>query len=177
MGSHGYTTTYTNLSQQGAWHNGLCKEHRVDAGCVSAGRHASGARGPATTIAFLGLELDTVAIEVRLSQNKLASLTTLLRSWQGRKVCSKRELLSLVSSMSHALRAVKPGRSYTRRLIEVVAATKRLDQFVRLNREARAVIEWWHVFAAGWNGTAMMGAGLGTPYQASDTSGNWGCGY
>ena len=135
--------------------------------------------GPATTITFLGLELDTVALEVRLPQDKLASLRMLLRSWRGRKAYRKRELLSLVGSMSHASRAVKPGRSYTCRLIEAAAATKRLDQFVRLNREARADIEWWHVFAAGWNGTAMMEAGPGTSCQVtiiSDASGNWGCG-
>ena len=49
----------------------------------------------------------------------------------------------------------------------------------RLDCEARADIEWWHVFAAGWNGTAMMGAGLGISCQVtitSDASGNWGCG-
>ena len=136
-------------------------------------------QGPATTITFLGLKLDTVALEVRLPQDKLANLRTLLRSWRGRKACGKRELLTLIGSMSHALRAVKPGRSYTRRLIEVAAATKQLDQFVRLNREARADIEWWHVFAVGWNGTAMMGAIPGTPCQVtitSDALGNWGCG-
>ena len=60
-------------------------------------------QGPATTITFLGLKLDTVALEVRLPQDKLANLRTLLRSWLGRKACGKRELLTLIGSMSHAL--------------------------------------------------------------------------
>ncbi len=59
----------------------------------------------------LGLELDTIALEVRLPQEKLASLRTVLKSWRGRKACRKRELLSLIGSMSHAARAVRPGRS------------------------------------------------------------------
>jgi len=50
--------------------------------------------GPATTISILGLELDSVAMEVRLPQVKLRSLRSLLISWRGRKVCKKRDLLS-----------------------------------------------------------------------------------
>ncbi len=133
--------------------------------------------GPATTITFLGLELDTIALEVRLPQEKLASLRTVLKSWRGRKACRKRELLSLIGSMSHAARAVRPGRSYIRRLIVAAAATKHMDQFVRLNREARADIEWWHTYAASLNGSAMMLAGPGTSHQVtitSDASGSWG---
>ena len=85
--------------------------------------------GPATSITFLGLELDSVSLEVRLPQDKLSSLRALLKSWKGRKVCRKRELLSLIGSLSHACRAIKPGRSY-RRLIDPSASTRRLDMFI-----------------------------------------------
>lgn len=66
-----------------------------------------------------------------------------------------------------------------RRLIDLAKSAKRLNQYVRLNREARADIEWWHRYAESWNGTAMMSAS--TAAQAditvrSDASGNWGCG-
>jgi len=70
--------------------------------------------------------------------------------------------------MAHASQAVKPGRSYTHRLIELLAATKPMDQFMRLNQEARADIEWWHAFAATWNRPAMM--------LTSNATGNCGCG-
>ena len=112
--------------------------------------------GPATTISFLGLELDSVANEVRLPQNKLQRLRSILGSWRGRKACKKRELLSLIGSLSHACRAVRPGRSYLRRLINLSTSTRQLDQFIRLNREARADMEWWYLFISTWNGTAMM---------------------
>ncbi len=135
--------------------------------------------GPATTITFLGLEIDSIALEVRLPQEKLQSLKALLGSWRGRKACRKRDLLSLIGSLTHACRAVRPGRSYLRRLIDLSTMAKRLDQFVRLNRDARADLEWWNVFMGEWNGTAMM---LADPCKnpqiilTSDASGNWGCG-
>lgn len=37
--------------------------------------------GPATTIGVLGLELDTVALEVRLPQDKLENLKSSLAAW------------------------------------------------------------------------------------------------
>ena len=49
--------------------------------------------GPATVLSFLGLELDTVAQEVRLPWEKLQRLRTVLNSWRGRKACKKRDLL------------------------------------------------------------------------------------
>ena len=70
--------------------------------------------GPATTISFLGLELDSVAGEIRLPQEKLQKLRAMLGRWRGRKACKKRELLSLIGSLTHAGRAVRPGRSYLR---------------------------------------------------------------
>ena len=57
--------------------------------------------------------------------------------------------------------------------------TKCLDQYVRLNRETRADLEWWYCFMSVWNGVAMMKAEAIMSYHAmltSDASGSWGCG-
>lgn len=47
---------------------------------------------PDTTVEFLGLELDSLAMEVRLPQDKLAFLCDLLAAWRTRTVCTRREL-------------------------------------------------------------------------------------
>ena len=102
--------------------------------------------GPDTCITCLGLDLDTVALEVRLPPAKLRHLRSLLASWRGRKACRKRELLSLLGILTHASKAVKAGRSFTRRLIDLAKSAHNLDQYLRLSREARADIEWWHLY-------------------------------
>ena len=135
--------------------------------------------GPATLISFLGLELDSEAQEVRLPREKLSQLLSLLHAWRGRKACRKRELLSLVGSLSHACKAVRPGRAFLRRLIDLTTVVKHLDQYLRLSRSARSDIEWWVQFASRWNGTAMMTAvNKACPHSmiTSDASGKWGCG-
>ena len=75
--------------------------------------------GPAIVLSFLGLELDIVALEVRLLEEKMRRLKVVLGSWRGRKACRKRELLSLIGSLTHAWRAAKPGKSYIRHLIDL----------------------------------------------------------
>ena len=52
--------------------------------------------GPSTRITFLGIEVDTIAMELRLPQDKFDRLVERIRAWRGRKCCTKRELLSLI---------------------------------------------------------------------------------
>ena len=135
--------------------------------------------GPVTCIPFLGLELDSVKLQIRLPQEKLDRLLDLLAAWRGRKACRKRELLSLVGSLSHACKAVRSGRAFLRRLIDLSTTAKHLDHFVRLNADARSDIEWWFKFAGSWNGITMMQAIIRSAPSTtltSDASGNWGCG-
>ena len=112
--------------------------------------------GPATTIRFLGMELDSETFEVRLPQVKLDRMTALLGEWRGRKAGRKRELLSLKGVLAHACKAVRAGRSFLRRLIDLSTSVRCLDRFVGLNAAARSDIEWWFQFSASWNGMAMM---------------------
>ncbi len=51
--------------------------------------------GPAQVITFLGLELDTNHLDIRLPSDKLMKLKALVSAWRGRKACKKRELLPL----------------------------------------------------------------------------------
>ena len=56
---------------------------------------------------FLHLELDTLSMEIRLSSEKLRDLHALIRSWLQKRSCARRELESLVGSLSHACKVVQ----------------------------------------------------------------------
>ena len=73
--------------------------------------------GPSTTLTFLGLELDTMSLTVRLPSAKLDRLRREVQRWQGLKSCSMRELLSLIGQLQHACCAIRPGRSFLRRIL------------------------------------------------------------
>ena len=43
--------------------------------------------------------------------------------------------------MSHACKAVKVGRSFLRRLIDLASGVQQMDRFIRLNQEAKDDID------------------------------------
>lgn len=47
-------------------------------------------KGPTTALTFLGIELDSVAMEMRLPPEKLTRLQEELVVWRARKKCKKR---------------------------------------------------------------------------------------
>ena len=135
--------------------------------------------GPATELVFLSMELDSMRLQIRLPQEKLESLKSTLQEVRGMKACRKRHLLSVVGILSHACKAVRAGRSFVRRLIDLSTSMRQLDRFMRLSREARADIKWWVQFGLDWNGTAMMwhvDRSRPDVVLTSDASGSWGCG-
>lgn len=79
--------------------------------------------GPATTISFLGIELDTVALEICLPAEKLKRLRSEMGKWMGKRECRKRDLLSLSGVLSHTCKTVRAGRSFLQQLIDLLTVT------------------------------------------------------
>lgn len=136
--------------------------------------------GPDTILEFLGIILDTIKWEMRLSEERMEVLKALIQKWYMRKACTKRELLSLIGKLGHACKIVRPGRIFLRRMIETAARAKQLEHWVRLDEQFRSDLAWWKEFLQIWNGKGFMqvvGSGVKPEVVfASDASGAWGCG-
>ena len=135
--------------------------------------------GPATSLVFLGIELDTLAGVVRLPPEKLLRLRTLIIQWKERKSCNKRELLSLIGQLQHACRVVRPGRTFLRRMIDLSTVAKELHHHIRLNAAFRSDLQWWALFLEGWNGVSLLASVVAhapSVTLTTDASGSWGCG-
>ena len=112
--------------------------------------------GPVTALTFLGIELDTVAWELRLPEEKLVWLQQLIASWLGRSKTTKQELQSLIGHLSHATTVVHPGRTFLQYLIEASKRPKRQHQHTCLDAECRSDLAWWAMFLPTWNGISMI---------------------
>ncbi len=135
--------------------------------------------GPATKLTFLGIEFDTASLTISLPREKLERLCTMIRDWESKKSCTKRELLSLIGYLQHACLVIKPGRSFLRRMIDLSAGARALHHRVRLNAGFRSDLKWWNCFLPVWNGTCPMSSVVkGEPQVVltTDASGAWGCG-
>ena len=135
-------------------------------------------QGPTTWLTFLGIEINSLEGKLRLPDDKLQALREALQSWCGRKASRKRDLLSLIGSLSHACKVVRAGCAL-RKLIDLSTTAKQLDHFVRLNQDACLDIEWWACFIQPWNGVSLIETVMIKQpgfIVVSDASGSWGCG-
>ena len=137
--------------------------------------------GPTTLLVFLGIEIDTITGELRLPADKLERLKTLLHEWGNRKSCSRKELESLVGLLNHACKVVRSGRSFLRRMLDLLHAVHHPPNStipIRLNKGFRSDLAWWNTFVGGWNGISFLPPPSHLPSTAitTDASGSWGCG-
>ena len=89
----------------------------------------------------------------------------MLKQWELRKKCTKRELLSLIGSLSFACKVVKPGRMFLCRLIDLSTSVTNLNHHISLSPEARADIHWWIDFLPSWNGVEFIQQDLVTSHS------------
>lgn len=87
-------------SSQGP-HGGGAPE--TDSGVLIQGAlELSKLEGPSTCLVFLGIEVDTKALQLRLPEDKLQRLRAELREAIGRKSMTRREIQSLAGLLQHA---------------------------------------------------------------------------
>ena len=136
--------------------------------------------GPSPLLTVLGIELDSLAQVARLPSDKLCALKELLRSWLPRKWCNRHELESLIGHLHHAAKVVWPGRTFLRRMIDLLCCFRKKDHPIRLNREFHLDLAWWHHFLDQWHGVSFWlypGLSPATDLEvSSDAAGSLGFG-
>ena len=133
--------------------------------------------GPSACLTFLGIEIDTSAGVLRLPRAKLTRIRHTLHRWRGWRTCRRRELESLIGLLQHASQVVHPGRSFLRRMINLLCIARSAHHHIRLNHEFTADLWWWQTFLSSWNGIYVFPpADCKRVEFASDASGGWGCG-
>ena len=134
--------------------------------------------GPRPVITFLGIIIDTMQGQLRLPEDKLQRMMQIVTEWLPHKVCTRRELESLIGTLQHACKVIRPGRSFFRRAISLLSIAKRPHYHIRLNYEFKSNLMWWKAFGSHWNGASLLIAPQSMPQVmlTSDASGVWGCG-
>nr|XP_002739190.1 PREDICTED: uncharacterized protein LOC100369835 [Saccoglossus kowalevskii] len=117
---------------------------------------ANKVEGPSSIITFLGVELDTVDMVIRLPADKLENILSTIPLWANRYHCSKRELLSLIGTLSFACKCVPAGRLFLRRMIDLATTASSINQIIILSNDFRLDLQWWWEFLPNWNGSARI---------------------
>jgi hypothetical protein len=112
--------------------------------------------GPTRIIEYLGIIIDTISWQVKISDERLCEIREDLFAWRHKSVCTKRQLLSLIGKLMFCASVVRDGRKFVGRLIDLSKRIKYLHHRVKLNRQARADINWWLHSMESHNGTSMI---------------------
>jgi len=89
--------------------------------------------GPTTKLTFLGIQIDSVIMQLSLDQDKLSRILSLVLSWRNRRAATKRELLSLIGHLSPAATVVQHGRTFLRRMIDLAKQARQPHHHLRLS--------------------------------------------
>lgn len=111
--------------------------------------------GPGKVISFLGIILDSVAMECRLPEDKLADLKREIAGMIGLRKVQLRDLQSLLGKLNGACCSLPMGRVVCRRLVASTAGIQSPRHYVILRKEHREDLRVWHTFLESFNGRAL----------------------
>ena len=112
---------------------------------------------PTTILVFLGLELDSVLMLVRIPALKIEKLITQIENLLlHKKSVQLKEMQSLIGSLNFLCRAIVPGRPFCRRLINSTCGVTKPYHHIRIKPGMRQDLVMWLTFLKSFNGISMF---------------------
>ena len=108
--------------------------------------------GPTTKLTFLGLELDTVEMVVRIPSDKLATLLGLLNMALLKMSMQLKEMQSLVGSLNFFSKGVPNARAFNRRFYDAMCGIQKEHHHIKLTKEIKEDLRMWLQFLESFNG-------------------------
>ena len=112
--------------------------------------------GPATTLTFLGIELDTVAMQARLPSDKLTSYIETLHSSISNPILTLRDLRSMIGQLQFATKVIPSGRPFLRRLYNLTIGRKHPFHKIHIPPSTVQDLYTWSMFLQDFNGITLM---------------------
>lgn len=106
---------------------------------------------------FVGVLLDSLAMQAKLDGEKLSKAQVLLTSFIPRAKCTQGDVQELVGFLQWCSKVVYGGRAFLRRLIDLQNSVSKPWHHVRVSEGARADAIWWlEEGLPRFNGAAMI---------------------
>ena len=112
--------------------------------------------GPATTLSFAGIELDSIKSEARLPQEKISKCVETISIFLSRNKVTLKDIQSLIGLLNFACSVIVPGRAFLRRLIDLTRGITKAHHFIRLRHEVKEDLRVWLSFLSSFNGKSFF---------------------
>ena len=115
--------------------------------------------GPTQILTFLGVELDSIAYQLRLPRSKLGELRQLEDSLAPLARISLRQLQGLAGKLNWISHVIFGGRTYLRRILDAMKPLREARHKVKITEELRCDLKWWSALLERFNGVRLLHAG------------------
>ena len=112
--------------------------------------------GPSEVLVFLGLELDSNNMVVRIPKEKITEVIQKIKLVLGSRKTTVREMQSLIGSLNFCCRAIIVGRPFCRRLIDSICGLTKAHYHVRISKGIRLDLQMWLRFFQNHNGVSVF---------------------
>ncbi|XP_073707221.1 uncharacterized protein [Garra rufa] len=112
--------------------------------------------GPATSIEFLGINLDSQKFQASLPKEKIDRTILVASTLITSSSCSKRELLSVLGHLNFAMRIIPQGRPFISHLLSLASSAHALEDRISLTDSCRNELSLWISFLKQWNGLSFF---------------------
>ena len=111
---------------------------------------------PCTCLTYLGYQLDSVSLEIKMPKEKVQVLLELIESTLGRKRIKLREMQSLTGSLAFCAKAMPSARAFIRRMYASMSGINKPFHHIRLSNGIKEDLRMWHQFLSEFNGISYM---------------------
>ena len=111
---------------------------------------------PSTSTQYLGIIFDSISMEMSLPSSKIHKLHSELLFFENKTRATKRQLQRLCGVLAHCSKVVKGGRTFSRRIIDLLSALPDGNPRISLSNEFKLDMRWWYDYSILFNGVACL---------------------
>ena len=111
---------------------------------------------PSTNQRYLGINVDSVSMQLSLPEDKMLRLQDELAFFSGRRKATRRQIQRLCGVIAHCAQMVRGGRTFSRRIIALLSKFGQKGRYITLTKSFQMDLVWWQKFAKDFNGSAKI---------------------
>ena len=99
----------------------------------------------------------SISSTISVTETRIVEILDLLSRWKKKRICTKKELQSLIGKLCFICKCVRQSRIFLNRLLEVLRSVDwNTSVKINLSEEFQKELRWWSMFLESFNGVAFI---------------------
>ena len=110
---------------------------------------------PTQNMDFVGNLFDTCNMTIGVTPEQKVDILRELEGWRTCKVCTRKQLESLIGKLQFMSNCIRPGRLFVSRLLVEIRGME-CSRCYYISNEMRKDIKWWYMFLPSFSGSSIL---------------------